>query len=477
MTLIGTPPTLIVADTLQSAGFEPFHFFSYTPIGLLLLIAGITFMALVGRKLLPDYKPQKALQHVDTPDELVAHYRLPESLFRLRVRRHSDLLGKTIAEARLRDDFNINVLEILRPPTPRQMVRLGQQQLVLQSTREVEHIAPSQDTVIELDDILIVQGQYAEIQLAAGSKNMGIQPAHPADGKQLISDEVGMAEVLLPPRSRLAGKTIVDTSFGRVHKLTVLGIKKPNEDGPFDLKSTTLEFGDSLLVLGKWGDILALRDNSRDFIVLGQPEAMLGPKNRKKAPIALLILAGMLVAMAIPNSPVSVTTASLLAALLAVLTGCLSVDEAYGAINWKSVVLIAGMIPMATALKNVGLISVIAEGLTNSLGAFGPLALMAGLFVVTTVFTQVISNTATTVLVAPIALTAAQQLGVQPYPFLMAVAIAASMAFASPVASPANTLVLGAGQYRFKDYLKIGVPMLVIMLLMTMIFVPLLWHF
>ncbi len=477
MTLIGTPPNLIISDTLQEAGLKPFSFFAYTPVGILLLIAGIIFMALIGRKLLPDYKPQKNLQHVDTPDDLVAHYRLPASLFRLRVRRNSELLGKTIAETTLRDKFNINVLEILRPPTPRQVVRLGQQQIILQSTKELEQITPAQETVIQLDDILIVQGNYADIQLAAGSRNLGIQPAHPTDGKLLITDEVGMAEILLPPRSRLAGKTIVDTSFGRVYKLTVLGIQKPNESSPFNLKNTVLEFGDSLLVLGTWRDILALKDNQRDFIVLGQPEAMLGPKNRKKAPIALLILVGMLVAMAIPNSPVSVTTASLLAALLAVLTGCLSVDEAYGAINWKSVVLIAGMIPMATALNNVGLVNIVAEGLSHSLGAFGPLALMAGLFIVTSLFTQVISNTATTVLIAPLALSAARQLGVQPYAFLMTVAIAASMAFASPVASPANTLVLGAGQYRFKDYLKIGAPMLAIMLLITMIFVPLLWHF
>ncbi len=169
--------------------------------------------------------------------------------------------------------------------------------------------------------------------------------------------------------------------------------------------------------------------------------------------------------------------ASMLAALLMIVTGCLSIDEAYDAINWKSLVLVAGMLPMATALEKVGLVSLAAVGLTSTLGALGPHVVMAGLFLLTSLFTQVLSNTATTVLIAPIALAVATRLGVQPYAFLMAVAIAASMAFATPVASPVNTLVMSAGSYRFSDYVRVGIPLILLMLTVALLILPLLWPF
>lgn len=289
----------------------------------------------------------------------------------------------------------------------------------------------------------------------------------------MITQEVGIAEVLLPPRSSLVGKTLVETRFGTLHKLTVLGINRPASDEELDLKATRLRFGDVLLVQGPWDHILGLRKKRRDFVVMGEPEAMMGAPARHKAPVALLILTGLKVLLL--TNVISVAAASLAAALAVVLAGCLTMDEAYQSVDWRSVVLIAGMIPMSIALEKAGLVNLVAQGMVNTLGLMGPRAVLAGLFVVTSVLTQVLSNTATTVLIAPIALAAAQKLVVQPYAFLMAVAIAASMAFASPVASPVNTLVMGAGNYRFADYARVGVPLLVVALIVAVLFLPMLW--
>lgn len=475
-TLIGTPPNLIVSDLLHEEGLAPFTFFSFTPMGLVLIVTGILFMMLVGRRLLPDRRPRVESQPVETPEELMDLYRLPENLFRLRVRRGSELVGQTLADARLREQFEVNVLEILRREEPRPSLRLvGQRELRLGTAAERAAVNPEADTQIQVDDLLIVQGSTNDVTHAAAVWNLAVQPAQAEDEEALITQEVGIAEVVIPPRSAVAGKTLVELRFGRVYGLTVLAIDRPGVKGPLDLKETELQFGDILVVQGPWERILALKQRRRDFVVMGQPETMIGAPRRGKATVALVVLAGMLALMITNLIPVS--TASMLAALGMVLTGCLTMDEAYEAVDWRSVVLIAGMIPMSLALEKVALVDLAAQVLVGKLGSLGPLAVMAGLFLLTSAFTQVLSNTATTVVVAPIALAAARTLGVQPYAFLMAVAVAASMAFASPVASPVNTLVMGAGDYRFGDYVKVGVPMILLTLVAAILVLPLLFPF
>ncbi len=473
-TLIGTPPNIIVADLLRSEGLRPFTFFSFTPMGLALLATGLIFMVLVGRALLPDHRPRRDIQQVETPEELLELYRLPDNLFRLRVRHRSPLVGRTIPEAGIGTRFGISVLEIVRPAAPQTVARLGEQRLVVQSDIPIR-ITALQDTELQGDDVLIVQGEANQVSSAAAFWDLAIQPASSSDHAALVSDEVGIAEVVLPPRSSLIGKTLVDLRFGSTYRLTVLDIRRPGVEGRLSLKETPLSFGDTLLVQGEWHNITALKKQRRDFVVIGDSEAWGGPPNRQKAPIAFLILVGMLALLISGMAPLAV--ASMLAALLMIVTGCLSIDEAYDAINWKSLVLVAGMLPMATALEKVGLVSLAAVGLTSTLGALGPHVVMAGLFLLTSLFTQVLSNTATTVLIAPIALAVATRLGVQPYAFLMAVAIAASMAFATPVASPVNTLVMSAGSYRFSDYVRVGIPLILLMLTVALLILPLLWPF
>jgi len=354
------------------------------------------------------------------------------------------------------------------------MVKLGEQRIVWQADKE-KGIKPSAETLFQRDDLLIVQGSSADIAHLAASWNLGVQPAESADESAISNEEVGIAEVLLPQRSTLIGKTLPELRFGRAHQLTVLGIQRPGVSETLNLKTTPLRFGDTLLVQGSWENILDLRKKRRDFVVMGHPEALRGPPQRAKAPLAGFILLLMLLSMVGEVMPL--TTSSMLAGLLMILTGCLSIDEAYNTIDWKSIVLVAGMLPMSAALDKVGLIALIAENLTSTLGTLNPIWILGGLFLVTSLFTQVLSNTATAVLVAPLALAIAQNLGIQPHALLMAVAVAASMAFASPVASPVNTLVMGAGNYRFSDYMKVGAPLMLIAMIITMVVLPLLFPF
>lgn len=473
-TLIGTPPNLIVSDILRESGGSPFQFFDYTPIGILFIIAGLIFMLTIGRRLLPDNVHTQDIQRVETPEEIARRYQLPDSLFRLRVRKNSPLAGKTIGEAGFGADFNVNIIEIRRMPEERMVVKVGETSLIWKADKP-RGMLPSSGTLFQADDLLIVQGSLTDVSQLAASWKLGVQPAEAEEDITLSNHEIGLAEVVLPPDSHLINQTLSTLHFGSRYHLSVLGIQRPGVNEVLNLKNTALRFGDILLVQGPWEDILALRKQRRDFVVMGQPESMLGPANRSKAPIAAIIMLLMLLSMVGEILPL--TSTSMLAALLMILTGCLTIDEGYGFIDWKSIVLVAGMLPMSTALENVGLVNLAAETLTNTLGALGPIWVLGGLFMATSIFTQVLSNTATAVLIAPLALAAAHNLGLQPQAFMMAVGLAASMAFASPVASPVNTLVMGAGNYRFSDYIKVGTPLLLIGLIISMLVLPLLWPF
>ncbi len=479
MTLIGTPPNIIVSDMLAEAGMEPFGFFAFMPMGLILLVAGLIFMVLIGRKLLPNRTTNTKTQSVTSPKELVKLYSLPDDMMRLRVRRGSPLIGKQLEGCGLRHDYNVNVLKIMRHPEPRRELSLvgRNSQTSAENGKKVKDVPvlALPETVIELDDALIVKGSYNDITAASSAFNLAVQPPKPKDAKALVGHEVGIAEVVLPPRSRLICKTLVGLRFGSAYKLTVLNIFRPSTKKRLDLKTTKLEFGDTLLVQGPWENIVALRDKPRDFVVLGQPESMLAAPHKERAPLALLIMLAMVIVLVANVMPTA--TASLLAGLLMILTGCLTIDEAYESIDWKSIVLIAGMLPMSLALEKVGLVDLIATGLSDSSEILGPVLILGAIFLITALLTQVISNTATAVILAPVALASAQQMGLAPEAFLMAVAVSASMGFASPVASPVNTLVMGAGNYRFFDYVKVGVPLIVLTLILSVIFLPILFPF
>ncbi len=464
VTLIGTPPNIIVNDLLRDANLPRFEFFSFTPIGGLLIIIGVLFMTFIGRLLLPKGTAEqpRPVQRVNTPEDLWSIYRLPDNLYRLRIRSRSPLIGKTLAESGLGSQFGLSILGVQRPVEARA------------SAPVMRRITPMRDTVLQHNDILLAKAASEDVNRASAQLMLGLQPAGEDDQQSLISNEVGIAEVIIPLRSTLEDKTLVDVRFGRTYRLTVLNIFRPGTDEPLDLKTTPLRVGDTLLVQGAWKDIAALKKLQNDFIVIGETEQWTnGAPSQHKAPVAFAIVVSMIALMI--SGIVSITAASMLAGLAMVISGCLTMDEAYSAIDWKSIVLIAGMWPLSIALEKVGLVAVVANGFIDALGGAGPLAVMAGLFALTALFTQVLSNTTTTVIVAPIALVTAQALDVQPQPFLMTVAIAASMAFATPVATPVNTLVMGPGEYSFRDFASVGIPMIVLMMLATLALVPILF--
>ncbi|EXI81588.1 MAG: Na(+)/dicarboxylate symporter [Candidatus Accumulibacter appositus] len=458
LTLIGTPPNLVVSNQLSREGLQAFNFFSFTPLGVLILVATIAFIVLLGRFLLPkDGGPGGDAPNRLSLDDLISAYAVKDQLFRLHIEPGSPLVGQKLGQAQLRSRYEVIVVGLERQSRGNPVLRPA----LLETEYRADDIIYLVATEQQVDELL---------RAGEGLLRLSIETAQ----ERILAQELGLAEVLLTPRSRLVGRTIKEARFRERYGLSVLGILRLGQPIKGDFLATRLDFGDSLLVGGGWRQIDLLQAEQGDFLVLTIPREMdeVAPQ-RQRAPWALAIVAGMLALMTFNIVPS--VTAVLLAALAMVLARCVSMEEAYKSINWQSIILIAGMLPMATALNKTGALELIVNGLVSSLGEFGPLALMAGLFVLTSLFSQFISNTATAVLVAPIAMGAATSMQLSPYPFLMTVALAASTAFSTPMASPVNTLVLGPGGYRFNDFVKMGVPLQLLAMLLTLLAVPLLF--
>jgi di/tricarboxylate transporter len=457
LTLIGTPPNLVVSTQLTREGLESFGFFDFTPIGLLILLVGISYIMLFGRRLLPrGERLEAAARDRLSLRDLAEIYHVTNQLHRLRIWAGSPLEGKTVGQALLRTKYGVTVLGVER------------------QQRRTKAVKPALvGTEFRAGDIIYAVGTDDEVNRLVTAEELERLEIGERQGK-VAAQELGLVEVLLAPRSEMVGKTLSESRFRERYGLSVLGLLRQGEPVKQELVETPLAFGDSLLIGGGWTQIDLLQGKQKDFLVLNLPKEMseVAP-NRGKAPWALAVTGGMMLLMTFKL--VDAVTAVLLAALAMVLTGCVSMKDAYTSINWESLVLIAGMLPMATVLEKTGGVELIANGLADSLGDMGPLVLMAGLFVITSVFSQVISNTATTVLLAPIAVGAAVEVGVSPYPYLMTVALAASTAFATPVASPVNTLVMGPGAYKFNDFVKVGVPLQILTMVVTLLSVPLLF--
>lgn len=295
----------------------------------------------------------------------------------------------------------------------------------------------------------------------------------------MVFGEIGIAEVLLMPNSQLINRAVKDSGFREKYNINILGIQRGGKYLLQDLKDEKMYSGDALLVQGTWKDIARLNEVQSEWVVVGQPLAEAAKVTLDhKAPIAATIMILMIIAMVFDFIPVAPVAAVIVAALLMVLTGCLrNVEDAYKTINWESIVLIAAMLPMSLALEKTGASAMISSGLVSYLGDFGPIILLAGIYFTTSLLTMFISNTATAVLLAPIALKAALDIGVSPYPFLFAVTVAASMCFASPFSTPPNALVMSAGKYTFMDYVKVGLPLQVIMGIVMVLVLPLLFPF
>ncbi len=459
LTLVGTAPNLVADSALRQAGYSGLGFFSFTPFGLAILAAGIAYMLLARRWLdRPggETRPRPARRRLA---DFVRDYALAAREFRVRVGAESPLAGRTLRELAPHRLEEANVVAIERFRGHRH-----------------ELLEPGAESRIQAGDILLVDIPPLAVpeNAAAALEKLGLE-ALPLRGAYFTdqSRELGMAEILLPPDSGLVGRTIREAEFRSRFRLNVIGLRRGKEIPAGPLLEERLRTGDTLLVIGRWKSIRALRKRTHDFIVLGLPAEMdeVAPAGNR-APFALACLALMVILMVggwIPN-----VLAALATCLLLGLARCVTLDSAYRSIQWPSLILIVGMMPFSTALQKTGGVDLVVEGLLHLFGGTGPRLLLGALFALTAVTGLFISNTATAVLMAPIALAAAKELGASPYPFAVTVALAASAAFMTPVSSPVNTIVMVPGGYRFGDFLRIGVPFTVIVLLLTVLLVPLL---
>lgn len=458
LTLVATPPNMVVHSELVRGGYKGFSFFAFAPIGLTILVLGIAYMLLTRHWLARTDSDSSASEARHSIADLVREYRLAGRERRLRVRANSVLTGQTLDELQLRKQYGINVIAVERQRRFRRTL-----------------LGATGSTELRAGDILLVDLVSPTIDLLNSYYELGVEPV--AMQSSYFSDHhrsLGVAEVMLPPDSRLAGKTIQELGFRTHRKLNVIGLRRNQQALDGLLVDEKLKAGDTLLVAGNWQHIRKLQGHSRDFLVLSLPAEVddVAPA-LSQAPHALFSLAVMVMLMVtglVPN-----VLAVLIGCLLMGAFRCIDMDSAYRSIHWQSILLIVGMLPFALALQKTGGIDLAVKGLLSLFGNAGPRMILATLFVATAVLGLFISNTATAVLMAPIAIASAQAMQASPAPFAMIVALAASAAFMTPISSPVNTLVLGPGQYRFGDFVRIGVPFTIIVMLTSVILVPVLF--
>lgn len=465
LTLIGTPPNLVIQEALTENGYRPLEFFSFTPVGLICIAVGIIIMLPLSKVFL--FKNNENESNKEgrgkTLDELVEEYNLSNGVRRYLITSVSDIKGKTVAELNLRNNYGLSILEIRNENNSSGGI-----------IRNVTQSLASPGTILAERDIIYLMGDKKKMDEFA--KKARIQKL---DKNNIDFYDLGITEIVLMPKSRLIGTRLINSGFREKYSINILGIKRSKDYILDNLTGEKLCPGDVLLVQGKWSNIAKLDDEETDWVVLGQPEKQAMQVTLDyKAPMAAVIMAVMVFAMVFDFIPVAPVTAIMTAGLLTVLTGCFrNIEAAYKTINWESIVLIAAMMPMSVALEKTGTSAMISHSLVEVLGAMGPTVLLCGIYFTTSLLTMFISNTATAVLMAPIAMTSAIEIGASPYPFLFAVTLGASMCFASPFATPPNALVMNAGGYKFGDYIKVGLPLQVIIGIAMTFVLPLLFPF
>lgn len=471
MTLIGTPPNLVINDELLKNGFEGLGFFTFLPVGLICAVVGTIVLLPLSKKFLskPGALSAASASSGKSLKTLVAEYGISSNLHRLQVTASSLVVGKMIGEIDIRKKYGLNIIELRH-------IERGQHRIL----KNVVQQAVDSDTKLRVDDVLYVSGNEEIVKVFAQKYKLTVlNDRDEAKGKSLDFYNIGVAEIVIMNSSTVVNKTVKEIGFRKKYNLSVLGICRKKKYILQGIADETIHSGDVLLVQGAWDNIAALENESTEWIVLGRPlEEAAKVTLDYKAPVAALIMLAMIVVMACDFIPIAPVTAVMVAGLLMVLTGCFrNVEAAYKTINWESIVLIAAMMPMSVALQKTGVSAWISNSLVSGLGDYGPLALMAGIYFTTSFMTMFISNTATAVLLAPIAMSSALQIGVSPVPFLFAVTLGASLCFASPFSTPPNALVMPAGQYTFMDYVKVGLPLQIILGVVMILVLPFLFPF
>ncbi|HBW4676265.1 TPA: SLC13 family permease [Klebsiella pneumoniae] len=461
MTLVATPPNLVVNSELLREGLHGFSFFSVTPIGLVVLILGIVYMLAVRFMLKTDNGDSaRDGRKRSTFRDLIREYHLTGRARRLAIRPGSPMIGQRLDDLKLRERYCANVIGVER-------------------WRRFRRVIVNVNGVSEFRarDVLLIDMSASDVDLRQFCGEQMLEPMV-LRGEYFADQalDVGMAEVALIPDSEMIGKTVREIAFRTRFGLNIVGMKRDGKAMDGSVVDEPLQLGDILLVVGNWRQIALLAKRGRDFVVLNMPvEVDDASPAHSQAPHAIFCLVLMVALMLTDEIPNPI--AAIIACLLMGKFRCINAESAYKAIHWPSIILIVGMMPFALALQKTGGVDLVVKGLMDVAGGEGPYLMLGCLFMMCAAIGLFISNTATAVLMAPIALAAAKSMGVSPYPFAMVMAMAASAAFMTPVSSPVNTLVLGPGKYSFSDFVKIGVPFTILVMVVCVLLIPVLFPF
>jgi di/tricarboxylate transporter len=440
-TLIGTSTNLLVSSIAEQAGLMPFGMFEFSSLGLVMCGAGVLYLLFVNAWLLPDRRA----------GELTETYGLREYVAELRAMPGSPLVGKTMRDVDLIGRHNVNVLEIIRGKN---------------------RIWSPEDVPIGEGDVILVQGSVKNIMEFRGANNLELEPEFKLRDAVLQSDRQKLVEVLVAPGSWLVGRTLTEANFRWRFNAIVLGIQRHGQVLREKLSRVPLQMGDALLLLSPAGEVARFHENPH-LIVLGAMERLGG--RRRHAPLALGIVALVVALAALKVLPIVVAALGGCAAI--VLTRCLTLEQVYEAVNWKVIILLAGVLPLGRALEKSGAAGLIAGGTLRLVGDLGPVAVLAMFYLLSALLTEFMSNAAAAALIAPIAITTAFRIGCDPRPFLIAVTFAASTSFSTPVGYQTNTMVYSAGGYRFLDFIKVGVPLNLVFGVLAVFLIPKIWPF
>ncbi len=449
-----TTTNIVVSGVLKSSGYAGFRVTDFAPVGLPLAIAGIIYMVLLGRHLLPkESSAERGEVLRQAEEDLLSTYQLGERLFRARIPAGSILINRTLAESTLREDYELNVVAIER--------------------NGGNIMAPLPDFVFQEGDVMLLEGQLEEFRKRDVEPYLEIQPKPNYRESDLETSAIVILEVVLSPRSQFIGRTLKETHFREKYGMSVLAVWNGERVIRIGLSDLKLSYGDALLLQGPRDRLPTLRLSS-ELIVLSTEEDTV-KKISGKGPLALGIFALTIAVAAL--GPFSVGEVMLTGALVMVMANVLSMEQAYRVIDWRIVFLVAGMLPLGMAMSKTGATALFANALIDVIGPYGPYAILLGLLTLTVLLSQAIKGAAVSAVIAPIAIQAAQQFGIDPRALAMGVALATSMAFVTPLGHPVNILMMGPAGYRFRDFFKVGLPLTVLLFVIVLLLLPVFWPF
>jgi di/tricarboxylate transporter len=450
MATLFTTSNILVSSLLRDGGLQGFGVLDFLPLGVPVVVVGVSFIALLGRRWLPAQPPIQRLLS-ESEGGLAGVYRLGERLFRVRLLPDSPLAGVALETSGLRELYNLNVVAI-------------------EHNRKWNY-ALLPGTVFNPGDVLLVEGRQNELNRKFTGELFEVLPPVKWPIDDLDESDTALVEMVLAPRSRLIGQTLRDVHFREKYQMSVLGIWRSGRPIRTGLSDLPLQFGDALLLQGP-GEQIPVLQTDPEIIVFANPSETV-VRNRRKALPALIVMAVTLaLAIAIPAA---IGEIMLGGALVMVLIGALTMDQAYQAIDWKSVFLVAGMLPLGIALSKTGAVTTLVDGITTLFGPAGPGALLVAVAGLGVLLTQVMSSAAVAAILIPITIELAQHAGVDPRSMAMGVAMAISMNFISPLSHPVNVLVMGPGGYQFRDFVRLGLPLTVILFIVVMLLLPIFW--